>query len=78
MEEKLVLYIEIHQLKKRGLRISQIAKHLNIASNTVWTTSRQVDSVNKKNGITEYTKNYCEKYSFLVMKNRSFVLPSFQ
>jgi len=35
MEEKLVLYIEIHQLKKRGLRISQIAKHLNIASNTV-------------------------------------------
>lgn len=35
MEEKLVLYIEIQPLKKRGLRIAQIAKHLNIASNTV-------------------------------------------
>lgn len=36
MEEKLVLYIEIHQLKKRGLKIAQIAKHLNVARNTVY------------------------------------------
>lgn len=31
-----MLYIEIQQLKKRGLKISQISKHLNVARNTVY------------------------------------------
>lgn len=36
MEEKLVLHIEIHQLRDRGLRIVQIAKRLRISRNTVY------------------------------------------
>lgn len=36
MEEKLVLHIEIHQLRKRNLRIAQIAKQLKISRNTVY------------------------------------------
>lgn len=36
MEEKLVLYIEIHQLRERKLRISQIARKLRISRNTVY------------------------------------------
>lgn len=36
MEEKLVLHIEIHQLRKRNLKIAQIAKQLRISRNTVY------------------------------------------
>lgn len=36
MEEKLVLYIEIHQLRERRFRIAQIAKRLKISRNTVY------------------------------------------
>lgn len=36
MEEKLVLYIEIHQLRERRFRITQIAKRLKISRNTVY------------------------------------------
>ena len=36
MEEKLVLYIDIHRLHERRLRISQIAKQLKISRNTVY------------------------------------------
>ena len=36
MEGKLVLHIEIHQLRKRRLRIAQIAKRLKISRNTVY------------------------------------------
>ena len=36
MEEKLVLYIEIHQLRTKRLRISQIARKLKISRNTVY------------------------------------------
>lgn len=36
MEEKLVLHIEIHQLRKRNLKITQIANHLKICRNTVY------------------------------------------
>jgi transposase len=36
MEEKLVLYIDIHRLHERKLRISQIAKQLKVSRNTVY------------------------------------------
>ena len=36
MEEKLVLYIHIHNLRERKLRISQIARQLKISRNTVY------------------------------------------
>jgi transposase len=36
MEEKLLLYIEIHQLRERRFRIAQIAKRLKISRNTVY------------------------------------------
>ena len=36
MEAKLVLYIEIHQLRERRFRIAQIAKRLKISRNTVY------------------------------------------
>ena len=36
MEEKLVLYIEIHQLRERRFRIAQIARRLKISRNTVY------------------------------------------
>lgn len=36
VEEKLVLYIEIHQLRTKRLRISQIARKLKISRNTVY------------------------------------------
>ena len=36
MEEKLVLYIDIHRLHDRKLRISQIARQLKISRNTVY------------------------------------------
>ncbi len=36
MEERLVLYIDIHRLHERNLRVSQIARELKIARNTVY------------------------------------------
>ncbi|WHY70547.1 helix-turn-helix domain-containing protein [Fictibacillus enclensis] len=36
MEEKLMVYLEVHQLKKKKLRVSQIAKRLNISRTTVY------------------------------------------
>ncbi|RTQ86065.1 IS21 family transposase [Lysinibacillus telephonicus] len=36
MEEKLVLYIDIHRLHERKLRISQIARQLKVSRNTVY------------------------------------------
>ena len=34
--EKLLLYVEIHQLKKQGFKIAAIAKKLEISRNTVY------------------------------------------
>jgi transposase len=34
--EKLLLYVEIHQLKKQGFKIAAIAKKLGISRNTVY------------------------------------------
>lgn len=36
MEEKFVLYIEIHQLREKRFRIAQIAKRLKVSRNTVY------------------------------------------
>ena len=36
MEEKRLLYIEVHQLKKQGFRISQIAKRTRLSRTTVY------------------------------------------
>ena len=36
MEEKLMIYLEIHQLTKQRLRVSQIAKRLKISRTTVY------------------------------------------
>lgn len=36
MEEKLMVYLEIHQLRKQRLRVSQIAKRLRISRTTVY------------------------------------------
>lgn len=36
MEEKLMLYVDIHQLKAQRFRIAQIAKRLKISRNTVY------------------------------------------
>lgn len=36
MEEKLVLYITIHQLREKRLRVTQIAKQLKLSRNTVY------------------------------------------
>lgn len=36
MEAKIVLYVEIHQLYKQGLNVSQIAKQLKISRPTVY------------------------------------------
>ncbi|OLS33337.1 helix-turn-helix domain-containing protein, partial [Bacillus sp. MRMR6] len=34
--EKLLLYVEIHQLKNQGFKIAAIAKKLDISRNTVY------------------------------------------
>ncbi|WP_326564321.1 helix-turn-helix domain-containing protein [Bacillus andreraoultii] len=34
--EKLLLFVEVHQLKKQGFKIAAIAKKLNISRNTVY------------------------------------------
>jgi transposase len=34
--EKLLLYIEVHQLRKKGFKISSIARKLGICRNTVY------------------------------------------
>ena len=36
MEEKRLLYIEVHQLKKQGFRISQIANRTRLSRTTVY------------------------------------------
>ncbi|MBU0906401.1 MAG: helix-turn-helix domain-containing protein [Firmicutes bacterium] len=36
MEEKRLLYIEVHQQKKQGLRISQISKRTKLTRTTIY------------------------------------------
>ncbi|MFP3324255.1 helix-turn-helix domain-containing protein, partial [Planococcus sp. SIMBA_160] len=36
MEEKLMVYLEVHQLKKQRLRVAQIAQRLKISRTTVY------------------------------------------
>jgi predicted transcriptional regulator YheO len=55
VEEKLLVYLEVHQLRKQRLRVSQIAKRLKISRTTVYkylemTLEEAVEEFDQVNG----------------------------